>query len=109
MEKPKGRELPHGVSRYRRLGCRCELCRAALRDAKRKRRQANLMPVQPLIDKFGDEFCRKHRDALKTWTVEGISLYVADRICCERGHHPYEIYGDEWFEKEWRKDEVETV
>jgi hypothetical protein len=95
---------PHGVWRYRSRGCRCDTCRDGAAELKRKRRLENLISVQPLIDKYGQSFVSQYSRSLEKWTKDGVPIYTADRICCARGNHPYEVFGDLWFEKYWKKD-----
>ena len=102
MERSKV-DVPHGVTGYRNYGCRCDICRLACTELKRRKRISNLIPVQPLIDKFGEDMFRRFPKMMAQWQREGISIYAADKICCARGFHPVEIYGDDWFEPAWEK------
>lgn len=106
MGKSTAKVVPHGVLRYRGYGCRCDTCRTAASALKRNRRLENLITVQPLIDKYGASFSSQYKKSIERWQREGIPIFTADKICCARGNHPYEVYGDLWFEKYWRKGKV---
>jgi hypothetical protein len=106
VEKQTVKTYVHGVNRYRKYGCRCDICRSAASALKRLQRVQTTLPVQPLIDKFGDVIHRRFYRSLDKWHREGVNPYVADKICCSLGCHPAEVYGDDWFEPMWKKDRV---
>lgn len=99
--KQQTREIKHGLDGYRRFACRCDICRKASSDRKRFERNRDLLPVQPMIDKYGEQFTKRFPNLIKRWQEEGIGLFVADRICVESGDHPYDVYGDRWYESVW--------
>lgn len=99
----------HGtVSCYRNGGCRCDECRMAVRDIKRLQAQPTLS-VQPMIDKLPIDFRIRFRDSLINWQKNGIRLYRADKICIQYGYHPYEVYGDTWYEDIWNKEKKQNA
>ena len=91
-------DTKHGISRYRDYNCRCEICRRAISEYKLKQRIAKLIPVQPMIDKFGESFCRQYKGSIDKWIAKGINVYTADKICCSKGFHPVEVFGDIWID-----------
>lgn len=74
------------------------------RETKREQRLNNRLPVQPLIDRYGEDFLKTHGKSVQTWLNTGLSPYIIDKLCCARGNHPYEVYGDAWFEPIWNQD-----
>lgn len=104
MEKPPTREVPHSTYRYRKFGCRCDICKRCARDTRRETRLNNRLPVQPILDRFGDALRKTHNASIEGWLRDGINAYTVDKLCCSRGHHPYEVYGDAWFEPIWELD-----
>ncbi len=99
------RKTEHGLYAYNALGCRCEVCKKAMRrkNAARPSRKSTYITVQPLIDKFGDKFTKQYPGSLVKWLEGGITHRSIDRICVEYGYHPYEVYGDLWFEDIWEE------
>lgn len=112
------RKTEHGLYAYGALGCRCEVCKKAMRrkNAARPSRKSTYITVQPLLDKFGDKFAKQHELSMPKWLEKGISHRAIDTICVKYGYHPYEIYGDLWFEDIWEQmrkekanEKLETV
>lgn len=98
----------HGLFMYRNRGCRCNICKNAMRRVNGKRVRINKqITVQPLIDKFGEPFVKRFEGSVPKWLAEGISHRAIDRICVGYGYHPYEVYGDLWFEDIWKQMEKE--
>lgn len=107
MEKSKREVRVHGVSAYRDHKCRCQICRDAVAAKKRRQRIEKLITVQPMIDKFGDTFLKQFDGSIPKWLEEGISVFTVDRLCCARGLHPIEVYGDIWIDHALQKEKKE--
>jgi len=99
------RTKTHGITSYKKRGCRCELCCAAWARYNMSRRlhkeKSFKIPAGPLV-----EFMREHDGrmdgakarAAKRWLEEGVDIFTADKACVRRGFHPFEVYGSAWFE-----------
>lgn len=102
--------MNHGTySAYTSGGCRCDDCRQAARDHKRRKYGDTVrLPWEPMFEKFSEfeAFSLRYSAFFPSWKRYGIDPYKADTVCCDMGVHPYEIWGDEWFVTEWRKDEA---
>ena len=57
-----------------------------------------------MLEKLPHGFAKRYRGSMGNWKKNGIKLYTADAICVTYGYHPYEIYGDAWYEDIWKKD-----
>jgi len=57
-----------------------------------------------MLDKLPVDFKIRFRDSMPRWIKCGIRLYRADKICIQYGYHPYEVYGDTWYEDIWNKE-----
>lgn len=94
----------HGLSRYKKFGCRCSICSEAYEEYKLKNRKTNkrlFIPCDPLVSLLEDKFpgrALEMRDTLRRWKKRGtVDLYEADRICIMIGLHPYSVFGDLYF------------
>jgi hypothetical protein len=95
----------HNYTRYKKDRCRCDECCAAFEEYQKSRRKhpekSFKIPAGPLV-----EFIKQHDGRLqgmqarsaKRWLVDGVDIFTADRVCVTRGFHPFEVYGDAWFE-----------
>lgn len=99
------RPQSHGENAYRKRKCRCEICVAAHEETKKARRKyaerSFKIPAGPLVEFIRglDERKGGMLDVrLKDWEKNGVDVFTADRNCCMRGYHPWEVYGDAWFE-----------
>jgi hypothetical protein len=93
-------------TKYRNEGCRCAECKEAGRvsNAGRKSRSAIRLPIEPLLPYMGRDLRNSYRDTIRKALVEGLTIYRADVLCCRIGRHPWEIYGDLWFQDLWEDD-----
>ena len=93
----------HGVSMYRRMKCRCEVCKAA--NAEKKKKYKKLAPPKVLLD--GAPFVAiieragmirefDHRQ-IDRWLANGVNVYTADFWCTKLGYHPTEVFGSEFY------------
>lgn len=99
--KPK-----HGLGRYKKQKCRCEDCVTAYNTWSRNyqaekiaKRMRNKLDAAPLIDLLYAQV-ETHSSLgrkLRRWKYEGVDIYTADKICCELGYHPFEVFGDSWW------------
>lgn len=101
MKRPLPTE--HGLSMYRRAGCKCDVCRAAnavtRMKYKKPARPKLMLPCEPLVNLLTrlerlDEV--DHR-ALKRWEVEGVWVFIADVWCTRLGYHPAEVFGNAFY------------
>lgn len=102
-----GKEWNHGIGRYRKHGCRCEVCSAAYAEYRRSLRKHQdtppLIDPEPLIKfiiELGEPMTATKTRLMESWRKNGIDIYRVDKLCVARGFHPFEVYGDEW----WRVD-----
>jgi hypothetical protein len=98
--------MEHGTRvAYDRYGCRCDLCREVIRKHNAGRdRKLSRLPVENMLQKLSStDFPQRYSAGIKSWTIKGIDVFKADRICCEYGFHPYEIWGDDWFIDSWNR------
>ena len=111
--KTFGANRQHGRIGAYREGCRCEPCKFAGKESNRnrKRREAAQpkISVQPMKDGLPANFMHEHRAGIPRWETEGIPMFMADRICVKYGHHPWNIFGDEWYKDLWEKEETDAV
>jgi hypothetical protein len=103
--------MQHGrYSSYTSGGCRCEPCKKAASDYKKKRTGDTVrLSFDPLYTMFSENSkFNEYSSTFGSWTKYGIDPYRADKICCELGVHPYEVWGDAWFTPEWSRDEASS-
>lgn len=102
--------MNHGTySAYTTGKCRCDECKRAAREYKRSKYGDIIrLESEPMFSHFNgnDIFSSKYSAFFPSWKRYGIDPYKADSVCCDMGIHPFEIWGDEWFATEWRKDEA---
>jgi hypothetical protein len=105
--KVSEQEPTHNFYWYKKKNCRCDVCVAAYRfyndERRRKAREkarAGKIDATPLlallyekVDVHGS-LARK----MRRWKYEGVDPYAADKVCCELGYHPMEVFGDLWWE-----------
>lgn len=101
MAKPGN---PHGISGYKRRGCRCDICLAAnvkynadRRKHKHKAPRIKADRLVAFIHENDDHIGKTSKQVMERWLREGIDLYVADAACVRRGVHPFEVFGDDWW------------
>lgn len=61
--------------------------------------------MEPLARLADDYFKSRHQVIFDKSRTQGLTIYQADRLCCEAGLHPWLVYGDLWFKDLWEKDE----
>lgn len=98
------RQERHGIARYRKKNCRCEVCVAANKEYQQRRRKYQDEPVfidaEPLIKFFiriEEPMTGAMRKRITRWRRKGVDIYNVDKMCVSRGYHPFEIYGDLWW------------
>lgn len=102
----KSSEPKHGLGKYKKEKCRCDVCVDAYRvysleynTKKRAARTHNKIDAGPLIDLLYAQV-ETHSSLgrkLRRWRSQGVDIYTADRLCCEMGYHPFEVFGDAWW------------
>lgn len=106
MSETSFKTVKHGIGRYKKHGCRCDICVAAQKESSRKRtenfrasKRRGKLPAEPLIALLYDQVdCHSSLGRkIRRWRYEGIDPYTADKLCCEMGYHPFEVFGDAWW------------
>jgi hypothetical protein len=88
---------------YRRMGCRCDVCKAA--NAVKKKKYKKLAPPKVMLDGAAlieiieragrlREFDNKQLDR---WKTVGVNVYTADIMCLRLGYHPTEVFGSDFY------------
>ena len=95
---------PHGISGYKRRGCRCAVCEAAYvkynADRRKYRHKAPRIKADLLVAFITENDSHvggTSKAMMERWLRDGVDLYVADAACVKRGVHPYEVFGDAWW------------
>jgi hypothetical protein len=95
----------HGIDMYRKMKCRCDVCRNAARDMRAKYRPLSdskkiRLDPQPLIDKLiaTNQLYEVHQSKWQGWLEKGIDIYWADFWCIKFGYHPVEIFGNAFYQ-----------
>lgn len=101
-------QIKHNRARYYR-GCRCDLCvadwtrlrlrRQEQREIEREKRRRDLLDAEPLL-RLVYEQVDPHSSLgrkMRYWRANGVDIYTADKLCCELGYHPFEVFGDAWW------------
>lgn len=92
----------HGFGKYKKDRCRCDVCVGAnkmYQEKRRMKRREGKIDATPLIDLLYDKM-ETHSSLgkrFRIWRLTGVDVYTADKICCELGYHPYEVFGDSWW------------
>ncbi len=96
----------HGTTSGYKNGCRCPECKEAGRRANREReiKKTPRIPIDPMIEALPESFSKSYAKSIKVWKERGISVFIADKICCMHGLHPSAVYGDDWF---WKRNKKE--
>ena len=93
----------HGRAMYRRMGCRCDICKAA--NAAKKKQYTKLKPPKVILDgeplieiivKAGRLRDFDHRQ-IDRWRDTGVNVYTADFWCTKLGYHPTEVFGSDFY------------
>lgn len=94
-------ERIHGRSCYMKYKCRCEICVESARDYR-----ANYMP--PGIRLKSEPFVKRLTldgrlsaitpSQIGKWRRIGLDIYSADKWAVKLGYHPYEIWGDDFYQ-----------
>jgi hypothetical protein len=91
----------HGRSTYLKYKCRCDIC---VQDA-RQYRETYIPPgirlkPEPLIQRLTSDGRTSPitNRQLNKWLRIGLDLYTADRWAVKLGYHPYEIWGDDFYQ-----------
>jgi hypothetical protein len=99
----------HGLRGYKVHKCRCEVCIGGFMAYKAKRSLKNhkaaikhyIIDGTPLVELYKKTYSRldtPQRSLVKKWSTIGISVYDADKYSIKLGYHPYEIFGETYFE-----------
>jgi hypothetical protein len=96
----------HGISMYRQRGCRCQTCRTAMTEQrKRFRKLSDNKPIRLDGEVFVDRLIRDERhfaintNVISKWRRFGIDIYNADEWCVRLGYHPSEIWGQDFYQQ----------
>ena len=93
----------HGITGYQRYKCRCETCVEAAKAVRARHRPYSYnskvrLDAQVLIDRLDADGRWYDRNMARRLIQEGVSVYAADRWAVRYGYHPYEIWGDAFYE-----------
>lgn len=98
--------LNHGIEAGYRKGCRCEPCQQGHRDYQYRQYHAKpRLPFDPIVAFMSPEVRVARSKLIKAQTGKTISIFQADRLCCSLGFHPWQVYGDLYFQDLWEKNE----
>jgi hypothetical protein len=106
MSETSFKEIKHGLSRFKHYKCRCDVCVEANRvyviqrkEKQDTKKRAGKIPAEPLIALLYSQIDTHSSLGRKVrrWRHEGVDIYTADKLCCEMGYHPYEVFGDLWW------------
>jgi len=98
--------LRHGrLNTYKRDGCRCDICKevGSKYNATRYRPQFRL-PIAPILECLDSSQNTKRVRLEQRYGERGVTIGFADRFCIGIGKHPWEVYGDLWFQDLWDKE-----
>jgi hypothetical protein len=106
MNRTKKEIVEHGISMYRQRGCRCETCRTAMTEERKKfRKLTDNKPIRLNGEVFVDRLIRDERhfaintNVISKWRRFGIDIYNADEWCVKLGYHPSEIWGQDFYQQ----------
>lgn len=95
----------HGIYSYKHLGCRCaECCLAHEKYLVRYRKNPEKAPMidpEPLIAFIvgrGEPITASIARQFDRWRRNGVDMFIADGHCVRRGYHPYEVFGEAWYQ-----------
>lgn len=63
-----------------------------------KDKQSIRLSPEPLIRKLARDGRFVDKSTVCRWRRTGLDLFVADRLCCRFGYHPFEVYGTEFYQ-----------
>jgi hypothetical protein len=95
------RPINHGRSSYLKHKCRCEIC---VEDARRYRAEYTPPGIRLKSEPFVQRLILDGRlsaitsSQLGKWKRIGLDVYNADRWAVKLGYHPYEIWGDDFYQ-----------
>lgn len=104
------KQEPKCGTRYKHTkhGCNCALCLEAVEryneERARKKKEMPRFALQPIVDRMTREQKESHSGLIKANAGKSLTIYKIDRLCCSLGFHPYEVYGDLWYEDIWNSD-----
>jgi len=95
----------HGISMYRYRQCRCDICKqAASEQRKRFRPKSDNKRIRLDGAPFVARLIRDNRhgaintNLISKWSRFGIDIYNADEWCVRLGYHPSEIWGQDFYQ-----------
>lgn len=93
----------HGITGYQKYACRCETCVDAAKQVRARHRPYSdnsklRLSGQTFIDRLVKDERYYDRNMALRIIKEGLSVYAADRWAVKYGYHPYEIWGDAFYE-----------
>lgn len=98
------RPFTHGLHAYRVHKCRCEICKKANTDARRKYRPLSdavslRLNAEPLITRLTRDgrLAAVENSIIFRWRKDGIGIYSADEWCVRLGYHPFEVFGQDFY------------
>lgn len=95
----------HSIHGYKRNGCRCDICCTAYLEYRRRQRKhpedtfrIDPEPLIAFIESRDIKVMSLTYKMFDNWREKGgVDVFTADKQCCRRGVHPWEVYGDYWY------------
>lgn len=96
----------HGIYGYQKYACRCQICTEAIRISREKYRppKSDNQRIRLSGKIFVDRLERDGRllavptSKVFRWLKYDMDIYAADRHAVKLGYHPYEIWGDAFYQ-----------
>ena len=106
MNRTKKNITEHGLSMYRQRGCRCDVCKEAIaNERKRFRKYSDRKSIRLNGEIFVARLLADERHGaidstmISKWRRFGIDIYNADEWCVKLGYHPSEIWGQDFYQQ----------
>lgn len=99
--------MTHGTLHAYISGCRCDECKARKSEYARlwrdqeglRARCFDFAPLERII--LGRDLALNtvaSGTSVKEWRLRGIPWDRADTLCCKLGMHPFDVYGEDWYD-----------
>lgn len=93
----------HGITGYQNYKCRCDICAGAAKAIRARYRPVTdnvdlRLPGEPLIERLDRDERWYDRNVGARLLRNGLTVYAADRWAIRFGYHPYEIWGEAFYE-----------
>lgn len=91
----------HGRSTYLKHKCRCEICTEDARVYREKYARSGIrLDGEPFIQRLTTDgrVTSAGSNNVSKWRRYGMDIFAADRWAVKFGYHPYEIWGDDFYQ-----------